>query len=272
MQTRILRGRGFTEADRAGSQLVAVVSEAMGRVLWPGRDPLGECIHVAFGAGPAGDPAPCTTVVGIAENTAQQNVADDPRFMYYLPMEQVASDGLSTMLLRLSGSSAAPHVERVRRALTRAMPGDGFVVVRPLQEVVDNQSRSWRLGAALFLAFGGLAFVVAVVGLYGVISYNVAGRMHELGVRAALGARPGALVRQIVGQGIRFALLGVTIGVGLALLGARWIEPLLFRQSATDPMTYVAVAASMILVAAVASLAPARRAARADPSVALRAE
>lgn len=272
MQTRILRGRGFTEADRAGSQRVTIVSEAMGRVLWPGRDPLGECIHVALGAGPAVDPVPCTTVVGIAENTAQQNLADDPRFMYYLPMEQVVSEGLSTMLLRLSGPSAVEHAERVRRELTRAMPGDGFVMVRPLQEVVDNQSRSWRLGAALFLAFGGLAFVVAVVGLYGVISYNVAGRMHELGVRAALGAQPGALVTLVVGQGVQFALLGVTIGVGFALLGARWIEPLLFRQSATDPMTYLAVAGTMLVVAAVASLAPAWRAARADPSVALRSE
>jgi predicted permease len=272
MQTRILRGRAFTDADRAGSQLVTVVSEAMGRALWPGRDPLGQCIHVAFGAGPTVDRSPCTTVVGVAENTAQQNVGDDPRFMYYLPMEQVASDGLATMLLRLSGPSAEVHMERVRRDLTLAMPGDGFVVVRPLQEVVDDQSRSWRLGAALFLAFGGLAFVVAIVGLYGVISYNVAGRMHELGVRAALGARPPALVTMVVGQGIRFALVGVTVGVGLSLLAARWVEPLLFRQSATDPATYLGVAGTMIVVAAAASLAPARRAARADPSVALRAE
>ena len=272
MQTKILRGRGFTEADRAGSQPVTVVSEAMARVLWPGRDPLGQCIHVAFGSRASVNAAPCTIVVGIAENTAQQNMADDPRFMYYLPMDQIATEGLSTMRLRLAGPSAEEHAERVRRELTRAMPGDGFVVVRPLQEAVDDQSRSWRLGAALFLAFGGLAFVVAVVGLYGVVSYNVAGRMHELGVRAALGARPGALVRQVVGQGIRFALLGITIGVGLSLLGARWIEPLLFQQSATDPMTYATVALTMIRVAAAASLAPARRAARADPSVAMRSE
>ncbi len=272
MQTRILRGRGFTEDDRTGSQLVTVVSEAMGRVLWPGRDPLGQCIHVTLGAAPAAEPAPCTTVVGIAENTAQQNVADDPRFMYYLPMDQAASEGLATMLLRMSGPSAVEHAERVRSDLTRAMPGDGFVVVRPLQEIVDDQSRSWRLGATLFLAFGGLAFMVAIVGLYGVVNYNVTGRMHELGVRAALGARPPALVTMVVGQGLRFALLGVTIGVGLALVAARWVEPLLFRQSAADPVTYVSVIGAMLVVAAAASLIPARRAARADPSVALRSE
>jgi predicted permease len=272
MQTRILRGRGFTDADRAGSQLVTVVSQAMGSVLWPGEDPLGKCIHFSFGAVAAARRAPCTTVVGVAENTAQQNVADDPRYLYYLPMGQVAAEGLSTLLLRVSGPSAEEHVERVRRELTRAMPGDGFVVVRPLQEIVDDQSRSWRLGAALLLAFGGLAFVVAIVGLYGVISYNVAGRMHELGVRAALGARPPTLVTLVVGQGVRFALLGITIGVGLALIAARWVEPLLFRQSAMDPATYGAVAATMLIVAVAASLIPARRAARADPNIALRSE
>ena len=272
MQTQILRGRGFTEADRAGSQLVAVVSDAMGRVLWPGQDPLGKCIHFRFGARASAERAPCTTVVGIAENTAHQDVADDPRFLYYLPMDQVAPDGLPAILLRVSGPSAAEHAERLRRELTRAMPGDGFVVVRPLQEIVDDQSRSWQVGAALFLAFGGLAFVVAIVGLYGVVSYNVTGRMHEMGVRAALGARPPALVTMVVGHGLRLALLGVTIGVALALLAARWVEPLLFRQSATDPATYITVAATMLMVAAAASLAPARRAARADPSVALRAE
>ena len=272
MQTRILRGRAFTEADRAGSQLVAVVSDAMGSVLWPGQDPLGKCIHFSFGARASGDDAPCTTVVGIVENTAHHDVADDPRFMYYLPTDQVAREGLPTILLRVSGPSAAEHAERLRRELTRAMPGDGFVVVRPLQEIVDDQSRSWRLGAALFLAFGGLAFVVAIVGLYGVVSYNVTGRMHELGVRAALGARPPALMTMVVGDGIRLALLGVAIGVGLALFAARWVEPLLFRQSASDPATYVTVAATLLIVAAAASLVPARRAARVDPSVALRSE
>ena len=272
MQTRILRGRGFTGADRAGSQLVAVVSDAMGRVLWPGEDPLGKCIHFSFGAVAAARRAPCTTVVGIAENTAHQNMADDPRFLYYLPMDQVATEGLATMLLRMNGPSAFEHVERVRRELTSAMPGDGFVFVRPLQEIVDDQARSWRLGAALFLAFGGLAFVVAAVGLYGIISYNVAGRMHELGVRAALGARRPALVTMVVKQGIRLAVIGVAVGVGLALLAARWVEPLLFRQSATDPATFGVVALLVIVVAVSASLAPAWRAARADPGAALRAE
>jgi ABC-type antimicrobial peptide transport system permease subunit len=215
---------------------------------------------------------PCTTVVGIAENTAQQNLGDDPRFMYYLPYDQVASWETSTILLRFSTADAASHMEDVRRALTRAMPGDGLVVVRPLQEVVDDHMRSWRLGATLFVAFGGLALVVALVGLYGVISYQVTQRMHELGVRIALGARAGDVVGLVVWQGARVAVAAVAIGLLLALLAARWVQPLLFRQSATDPVTYSVVAAAMLFAAIVASAIPAMRAARADPCTALRAE
>jgi len=153
-----------------------------------------------------------------------------------------------------------------------AMPGNGFVVVRPLQEVVDDRSRSWRLGATLFVAFGGLAFVVAVVGIYGLISYNVAGRTHELGVRLALGAQPSAVVRMVVSQGVRSTAVGVTIGIMLAWAASRWIQPLLFKQSATDVLTYALVASVMILVAIAACLIPARRASRVNPTEALRAD
>jgi ABC-type antimicrobial peptide transport system permease subunit len=163
-------------------------------------------------------------------------------------------------------------MERVRRALTRVMPGDGFVVVRPLQEVVDNQSRSWRLGATLFIAFGGLALVVAIVGLYGVISYTVAQRMHELGVRIALGASAGDVVRLVVWQGVRVTIAGVAIGLLLASLASRWVQPLLFRLSATDPATYLAVGAVMLSSALAASALPTLRALRADPNSALRSE
>jgi predicted permease len=272
MQTRILRGRSFTAMDREGTPLVAVVSEAMARALWPGREALGQCIHVGFGARANAATAPCTTVVGIAENSAQQNLVDDPRFMYYLPVEQRFPHQLSTMWLRMNTNDPASQMESVRRAMTRAMPGDGFVVVRPLQEAVDNQSRSWRLGATLFIAFGALALVVAIVGLYGVISYSVAQRMHEMGVRIALGAQSGDVVRLVVWQGVRVAVVGVTIGLALSLVASRWVQPLLFKQSATDPSTYAAVAVAMVLAALAASALPTLRAVRVDPSTALRSE
>jgi predicted permease len=272
MRIRVLRGRALADADVSGMPLVAVVSEAMAQALWPGKDALGRCLHIGLGRPPRASEAPCTTVVGIAENTAQQNIADDPRFVYYLPVEQRAPDESSSMLLRMRDPDARAQVERVRRELTRAMPGDGFVVVRPLQEVVDDQSRSWRLGATMFVAFGGLALAVAVVGLYGVISYNVAQRTHELGVRVALGARAGDVVRLVVGHGLRLGLAGVAIGLVGAWLGARWVQPLLFRQSATDPATYGIVGATMIVAAFAASATPAMRAARADPNTALRSD
>lgn len=272
MRTRILRGRALTEGDRTSTPLVAVVSESMARALWPGKDAIGQCIQVGIGSNADARIAPCTTVVGIAENTKQHDLVDDPMFMYYLPEAQMVTGPSSTMLLRIEGASAESQIERVRRELTRAMPGDGFVVVRPLQQVVDSESRSWRLGATLFVAFGGLAFVVAVVGLYGVISYNVAGRMHELGVRIALGAKPASLVRLVVTQGVQLAIVGVVIGLAIALGAARWVQPLLFQQSAKDPLTYGIVAVSMLLVAMVASLVPARRAAQADPNLALRSD
>jgi putative ABC transport system permease protein len=272
MQTRILRGRPITDGDRGATPLVAVVSEAMARALWPDRDPLGQCMHVGIGEHPEATSGQCTTVVGIAENSAQQNLSDDPRFMYYLSAEQFAPADISTMLLRAAGPDAASHVEAVRRALTRAMPGDGFVVVRPLQEIVEDRMRSWRLGATLFVAFGGLALVVAFVGQYGAISYQVAQRMHELGVRAALGARARDVVWLVGWQSVRVGALAVVLGIALAASAARWVQPLLFRQSATDPLTYSIVAAGMVLAALAAGALPAARAMRADPCTALRAE
>ena len=124
----------------------------------------------------------------------------------------------------------------------------------------------------MFVAFGVLALLVAAVGLYGVITYDVAQRMHELGVRIALGAQSKDVVRLVVGRGLRFAVAGVVIGLGAALLAARWIQPLLFQQSAKDPATYGGVAALLLAVALAASLMPALRATRADPNTALRSD
>ena len=124
----------------------------------------------------------------------------------------------------------------------------------------------------MFVAFGVLALVVAAVGLYGVIGYTVAQRMHELGLRVALGAQRGDILRLVVGQNLRLALFGVALGVLVAVLASRWIQPLLFRQSATDPRVYTGVGALMIVVAVAASALPALRATRADPNAALRAE
>jgi ABC-type antimicrobial peptide transport system permease subunit len=141
-----------------------------------------------------------------------------------------------------------------------------------METIVGSTQRSWRLGASLFVVFGILALIVAAVGLYGVIAYDVTQRRHELGVRVALGAQSRDILGLVVGQGARFALAGIVVGTMLALVAARWIEPLLFEQSARDPRVYGTVGGLMMLVALVACAVPARRAASADPNAALRAE
>ena len=265
MGTRVLRGRPFGAADRRGAPRVVVVSEGMARVLWPGRDALGQCLRIHA------DTMPCTTVIGIAEDAVQNSVTEEQRFRYYLPLEQDRPAGGHTLLLRMRGDPAA-QAEQVRKALQPVMPGEAYVTVRPLDELVAGNRRSWQVGATMFVAFGGLALLVAAVGLYGVITYNVAQRMHELGVRIALGAQAGDVVRLVVGQGVRFAVTGIIGGLGLALVLAGWIQPLLFQQPARDPATYGAVAGLLLLVALVASAVPARRATRADPNTALRSD
>jgi len=271
MRTRIVRGRAFDARDRAGMPLVTVVSQAMGRALWPDKDPIGQCIHVAWNPLHADVPTPCTTVIGVAEDAAMQTVTDEQRFMYYIPLEQTSPGWGNPILVRLS-PTVTDGPERVRRALQAVMPGDGFVVVRPLAELVDISRRSWRLGAVLFTTFGLLALVVAAVGLYGVIAYDVAQRRHEIGVRIALGARARDVVAIVARQGFAFVAVAVGLGVLVALGASRWLQPLLYGESAKDPAAYALVAGIMIVVALVASVVPAARAAGVDPNIALRAE
>jgi len=152
------------------------------------------------------------------------------------------------------------------------MPGPSYVTVQPLFDIVDGARRSWQLGATMFVAFGVLALLVAAVGLYGVMAYTVGQRMHELGVRIALGAQGWDVARLVLSQGVRLALGGVAAGMALALVAARWIEPLLFRQSATDPMVLISVSGLLILVTLAACSVPAVRAVRADPNTVLRAD
>ena len=265
MGTRIVRGRGFAKDDRAGAPRVAVVSESMAKVLWPGVDALGKCMRLGA------DTMPCTTVVGVAEDVAHNDLTHAQRYRYYLPMAQFRPQGGYAVIMRMRGDPALA-VERVRTALQSVMPGQTYVTVRPLSDLVDGQRRSWRLGATMFVAFGMLALAVAAIGLYGVIAYNVAQRMHELGVRVALGAQGSDIVRLVVGQGVRFAVAGVTVGAALAFIAARWIQPLLFEQSATDGRVFGVVAGMLVAVAVLASSIPARRATRVDPNTVLRSE
>jgi ABC-type antimicrobial peptide transport system permease subunit len=141
-----------------------------------------------------------------------------------------------------------------------------------MSSVLTPETRSWRLGATMFAIFGGLALVLATVGLYSVIAYSVTQRTHEMGVRIALGARVANVVTMIVRDALGVVLLGVAIGLALALSAGRWMAPLLFQVSPKDPRVYVAVTLVLVGVAVVASWLPAMRASRVDPSTALRAD
>ncbi|HKV75426.1 MAG TPA: ADOP family duplicated permease [Gemmatimonadales bacterium] len=264
MGTRIVRGRGIATADRAGTPGVILVSESMAHALWPNQDPLGKCIKVGA------DTAPCSTVIGVTEDIRQSSLSEKEGGQYYLALDQMTGQNQG-LYIRARGDAASQR-DVVRRALQPLMPGAAYVTVTPMREIIDPNLKSWRLGATMFLVFGGLALVLAAIGLYSVIAYDVAQRTHELGVRIALGARLADVLRLVVGDGVRFAVIGVGAGGVIALLAGRWIEPLLFEVSANDPVIYGTVAAVLLAVAALASMVPALRAAKVNPSTALRGE
>jgi putative ABC transport system permease protein len=269
MGTRILRGRGIGEQDVAGAPGAMVVSDAMARVLWPGKDPIGRCVRVIEHS-TTGEEPPCTYVVGVAEDIKSQSLSDDSGFYYYLSSAQFHPQQRG-LVVRTRGD-AAGQAEEIRRGLQPLMPGASYVTVTPFADVIGGQTRSWKLGATMLLAFGALALLLAAVGLYSVIGYNVVQRTHELGVRIALGAQVGDVLRLVIEQGLRLGVVGVAIGGMIAFLAARWLKPFLFQESARDPVVYALVAAVLLAVAVVASFVPALRAARVDPNIALRAE
>ncbi len=264
MGTRLLRGRGFTNADQASSPLVTVLSQAMATALWKGADPIGRCVKISA------DTAPCRSVVGVAENIVNNDIGGEAELTYYVPSTQWHPEG-GGVFVRTRGP-ADRYVEAVRSALQRRMPGDAYVTVRPMGELVGARTRQWDLGATMFTIFGVLALVVAAVGLYSVIAYGVAQRTHELGVRLALGAESRDLVRLVLAEGLRLSAVALAVGLAVALVAGRFIAPLLFETSPRDPVILAGVAAVLLLTALVASTVPAFRAARVDPNRALRDE
>jgi predicted permease len=262
--TRIVRGRGITRDDTEHAPGAMVVSEAMGKVLWPGRDPMGQCARIGS------DTVPCTYVVGIAENIKEQSLAADSGYYYYLSLPQRGPQR-GGLFVRTRGD--AEHFrDAVRTRLQREMPGISYVTVTPFNEIIGSQKRSWQLGSTMFVAFGALALVLAAIGLYSVIAYNVTQRTHELGVRRALGAQAMHAVRLVVTDGLRLAAIGVTTGAVIAFWAGRFVQPLLFDVSPRDPLVFVLVATLLVLVAIAARWFPALRESRVDPNVALRSE
>jgi ABC-type antimicrobial peptide transport system permease subunit len=236
----------------------------MAKRLWPNADAIGQCIKVDA------DTVPCTYVVGIAEEIKAQKLDATDSYYYYLSIAQFHPDN-GGLFVRTRGPGAKV-ADAIRRGLQPMMPGASYITITPFADIIGQQTKSWELGASMFLTFGILALVLAAIGLFSVISYNVAQRTHELGVRVALGAQVGDLIRLVVIEGMKLGVVGVVIGGAVALASGRWIAPLLFGESPRDPAVFVLVTAVLLLVTMIASFIPARRAALVDPNRALRSD
>lgn len=259
----ILRGRGFTTADRRGAAPVAVINQTMARTLWPAEDPLGECIQVRDA---------CYVVVGVTGDMRRGRVVEDAQMQYYVPLSQFDHTFPITAVFVRAAGNAEALIPAVAQEMRSAEPGLPHPLVRTLEQMADRSFRPWRLGARLFSLFGLLAVAVAAVGLYGLLAYAVAQRTHELGVRIALGAQRRQVVRLVVSQGLRVTALAIVIGAGGAYLAGRALSSWLYEVEPMDPVVFAAVALILLGVAVAASYFPARRAAKVDPMVALRYE
>lgn len=267
---RILQGRALEPSDDAGGAPVTVISETMARTLWPDGDALGGCLHLPEGPGASETSDVCTTVVGVVEDASRGQLEEDAHMAYYLPMAQREGRAINGLYVRAADPDRA--LPSIATALRTSDPKVRFAKVATLRDVLEPQARSWTLGAALFTVFGALALLVAGIGLYGVLAFHVAERTRELGIRAALGAAKGRLLRGVLSDGVRLTVVGVVAGIGLALFMGRFAEPLFFRVSPRDPAVLIGVAVTLIAVGLLASLLPGLRATRVDPMDALRIE
>jgi ABC-type antimicrobial peptide transport system permease subunit len=273
MGIRLVAGRTFTTGDVEGAERVAVINETTARTFWPGVNPLGQCVKLGA------DSMPCTTVVGVVTDARRQELVEDPTSQIYRPLDQLSpamTDGTVsffgyTMEVRTSADASAV-LERLRRALQSSDAGIPYLGVRTLSSIVGEQTRSWTLGARMFDAFAGLALLIALVGLYSIVTFTIAQRRHELGVRVALGATGANLVRLTVRGAMTSALAGLAAGLGVALLTGRFVGPMLFRVSPRDPLVLGAAAALLLFAALGASLVPALRVRHIDPMLTLRSD
>jgi putative ABC transport system permease protein len=271
MDLAVVAGRTITEQDAGASQPVVLVNRSMADALWPGATPLGRCLYIGLGP-ERGPQTRCSQIVGVVEDSRRQEVENVTTFQYYLPMAQQQADGIPRVLVVRTSDESAETLQAVRAAILSVDPRIRHVEAEPMMSRIDPRLRSWELGAAVFSIFGLLALVVASIGLYSVLAFDVAQRTREIGVRSALGASTKSLVRLVVGQSLRITVIGIAAGLAAALLLAGRVEPLLFETRARDPLALGGVVLILLLVAMLASSLPAWRASRVDPNVALRGD
>ncbi len=267
MGISLLRGRDVELTDTADRPNVAVINQTMAEREWPGADPIGR--RIAIGGEP-GDPQSWITVVGVVGDFKRTDLQTGPQPAAYLPHSQFTLPYMGVVVRSELGEAAiASAVRSSVRALDAELP---IEEVETLDRILERVTGQPRFRALLIASFASAALLLAAVGLYGLISYTVAQRAPEIGIRLALGATPSQVGRQVVGQGMSLAAIGVACGLVAAVAATRLLDGLLYSVSATDPRVYSGLALLLLTIAALASYIPARRAMRVDPMTALRSE
>ena len=263
---RLLSGRTFSAADRPGSPMVAVINETLARRFFPNQDPIGKHIRqgwtrdsVKLGG----------EIIGVVRDTKQFSLGEEVRPEVHYDVDQWPIDGFSVMMRTTRAPATVFSAARDElRRIDRNLP---MFDARTLESMVEDSVAEPRFYMMLLGIFAGVALALAAVGIYGVIAYGVAQRRHEIGVRMALGATSLDVSRMVVRQGALLASAGVAFGVAGAFALTRLMASLLFGVSTSDPLTFIVVPAILAAVALLATWLPARRAARVDPTVAMRA-
>ena len=263
MDIPLLRGRFFSESDNAGSPLVAILDEQVASRAWPGEDPIGKRVR-------SGPSSPWAEVVGVVGHIRHEKLETDERLQIYWNYQQRARDRMS-LVVRTSGD---PHslVTPVLNVIRSIDPDQPAFAVKTMSEVID-QTLSLRWFNALVVSlFAASSLLLAVIGIYGVIAWNVKQQTREIGVRVALGANRNALLRMVIGKGLKMTAAGIGIGLLASFVLARFLRSLLFGVGQTDPLTLAVVPLVLLLAAVLACIIPARRAIKVDPIIALRYE
>jgi len=261
----LLRGREFTQGDAANAPGVAIVNQAFADRYWPGQNPLGKRISSK------GADGPYMEVVGVARTVKHQFIGEDPRPYIYLPLSQHYDVQFATLLVRTEGDPmvAASPVREVIRDIDPSMsPMD----IRSLTELISFSLIPAKFAAALFGMFGVIALLLASVGLYGVMSYSVSRRTHEIGIRVAIGAQKTDVLRLVLKRGVALTAIGFGIGLVISLASTRLFSSFLYGITSTDLLTFICVCMLLGAVAMLACYIPAHRATKVDPMVALRYE
>jgi putative ABC transport system permease protein len=260
----LVSGRLFTESDRPGTPQVTIISQSLARQQFPNQNPIGQSLYCQWGRETP------YQIVGVVGDVKHEGLEKDARPTVYFPNAQ-ETQNIATLMIRtgVDPMKLAPVAEQIIHAYDKDQP---IAAIQPLDMLLSKAVARPRFQSVLLSSFAGLALLLAAIGIFGVMSYSVAQRTHEIGIRVALGAGSDQVLRLVVGQGLLLALIGTAGGLAGAFALTRYLRTLLFNVSPTDWLTFTAVPLVLCAVALAASYFPARRAMRVDPMQALRYE